>query len=112
MERNLHVQVPVSPSSFSWKTRTLLAFWLHYYFHQWKRADKHQEIMTLGLMNMLAECESLSSKTHYYSSPATHGIMKLSETSLWCRVWLLEHFSLVHILYVLLPLVRSHNFKT
>lgn len=32
-------------------------------------ADKHQEVMTLVLMNVLAECESLSSKT-CYSLPA------------------------------------------
>lgn len=45
--------------------------------------------MTLGLMNMLAECGILSSKTRCYSFPATHSIMKLFVTSLWYKAWLL-----------------------
>lgn len=45
--------------------------------------------MTLGLMNMLAECGILSSKTRCYSFPATHGIMKLFVTTLWYKAWLL-----------------------
>lgn len=67
-------------------TLTSVAVWLlqPYYFCPGggKEKQKHQEIMTLGLINMLAECEILSSKTRCcYSFPATHGTVKLFVTA-------------------------------